>query len=457
MTIGRLGSFMRACGRVHAKMGDFWWYSMMIFLACRAADLLNAFVGLWLVPKYVDPEELGAILPLANFANFVALPVGAFAATFRNEVSRLASGRELGKLKTLMKGVFIAAAAFLFVALALTRFVLPAYMTRLRIVEGSLGTIIVFSSFVGVVSPIFGNALQSLKRFRSYSLISVVSAPIRLVAMLVAMPLRAISGYFVGQTAPPAFSMLAAVFFLRKDLSVKAEPYWTRDVVRRFAGLFAVFAASGAVFGFTTLVESTVLRQRLPALDSAAYYMVTRFSDIANFLSTTLAFTIFPFAADAAARNGDTRPLVVKASLATAAFGAALAAAFGAFGARLMSVMPHGSAYAAFAWAIPCLIGINVMNAATNYYTTVQTAACRFGFLKLMLPLNLLYAAALLFVTGHGYFSGILPPAWTAFLDAHPVGTLEAMVTWMAAFTVSKLLACAALMALERRGGGNGK
>ena len=37
--------------RLHAKLGDFWWYSLMIFVASRAADYLNVFVGLWLVPK----------------------------------------------------------------------------------------------------------------------------------------------------------------------------------------------------------------------------------------------------------------------------------------------------------------------------------------------------------------------------------------------------------------------
>ena len=37
--------------RLHARLGDFWWYSLMLFLAMRAADGLNVFVGLWLVPK----------------------------------------------------------------------------------------------------------------------------------------------------------------------------------------------------------------------------------------------------------------------------------------------------------------------------------------------------------------------------------------------------------------------
>ena len=39
----------------------------MLFCAMRAADCLNVFVGLWLVPKYVPPSELGAVQPLKKF------------------------------------------------------------------------------------------------------------------------------------------------------------------------------------------------------------------------------------------------------------------------------------------------------------------------------------------------------------------------------------------------------
>ena len=52
--------------KLHSKLGDFWWYSLMLFCAMRAADCLNVFVGLWLVPKYVEPAELGAVMPLTR-------------------------------------------------------------------------------------------------------------------------------------------------------------------------------------------------------------------------------------------------------------------------------------------------------------------------------------------------------------------------------------------------------
>ena len=110
---------MKILTKLHTRLGDFWWYSLMLFCACRAADLLNAFVGLWLVPKYVDPSELGAVMPLTQFANFLAIPVAAFANTFRNELTRLSINKEFGKLKTLMRGVFAATAVFLFLAILL--------------------------------------------------------------------------------------------------------------------------------------------------------------------------------------------------------------------------------------------------------------------------------------------------------------------------------------------------
>ncbi len=425
--------------RLHEKLGDFWWYSLMIFIACRAADLLNAFVGLWLVPKYVAPSELGAVMPLANFANFLALPVAVFANTFRNELTRLTVSREFGKLKTLMRGVFVSAAVFLFIAIVASRFMLPLFLERIRIVEGSLGILILFAAFVGTVSPIYLNAMQSLKKFRQYSMINVIAAPIRLVAMLVTMPFRALSGYFVGQSVTPIFNMAASVFCLRKELSAKPEPYWNKTVVRRFLKLFLVFAASALASGTSSLVETTVLRQRLPDLDSAGYYMATRFSEIATFLNATLAFTIFPFTAELAAKGKDMRPLLLKASAATLAFCGLVAVPFFFIGEPVLRLLPHGEQYSAYWWAIPWQTGITALACVAGLYTTAAISAERFGYLKWLIPLNLLNAVLLLCVTGYGYFVSWLPPSVANFLAVHNITTLPAMLWWLTGIGVLRL------------------
>ena len=426
-------------GKLHGRLGDFWWYSLMLFIACRAADLLNAFVGLWLVPKYVPPSELGAVLPLLNYASFLSLPIAVFSGAFRNEISGLAIRSEYGRLKTLMKGVFIASAAFIVLAITVSHFALPLFLTRIRIVEGSLGLLILFTSFVGALAPVYSNTLQALKKFRETSLINFLSAPIRLVTMLLTMPFRPIAGYFVGQAATPLFTGIAAVFSLRRELSVPAEPYWSREVVRRFGRLLALFAVSGASGSFAALVETTVLRQRLPEIDSAAYYMVTRFSDIASYLYSALVFALFPFSAELAARGKDLRPLLLKASAATTVFCAAAALLFTFIGRSLLEILPHGSAYAAYWWAIPWIIGINAINYIISFYATGEIAANRFGYMKFLVPLTLLYPAALLAVTGRGYFAGILPEWAMNALTALNATTLKGMLWWMTAVTALKL------------------
>ena len=421
----------------------------MLFCACRAADLLNAVVGLWLVPKYVDPTELGAVQPLTQFANFLAIPVAAFANTFRNELTRLSINKEFGKLKTLMRGVFIAAAVFLFIAIIVARFTLPIFLERIRIAEGSLGLVIIAASFIGAVAPIYSNALQALKKFKAQSFLSIVGAPVRLIAMLLAMPFRAITGYFVGQAAAPAFSIAASVIALRKELSVKAEPYWDRETLKKFSVLLAIFLASGAATGFNGLIESTVLRQRLPDLDSAGYYMATRFSEIASFLLATVAFTIFPFTAKLAARNQDTKPLVLKATAATIAFSATIALPFFVVGKPILGMLPNGDCYAEYWWAIPWLIGISMFSAFAGIYTISEVSANRFAYLKWYIPLDLAYPALLLLVTGYGYYAHFLPKEWVFFLDIHNIRSLATMLWWMTAFNAVKATLC--LISLLRR------
>lgn len=425
--------------RLHARLGDFWWYSLMIFVAARAADCLNVFVGLWLVPKYVPPSELGAVMPLTQFASFLAIPIGVFASTFRQELSNLAIAHEFGKLKTLMRGVFIATAIFFFVALIVSHFILPHYLERIRIAEGSLGMLIIVYSFINAIAPIFSNPLQALKKFKATTILSLVGAPVRFLTMLATMPLRALSGYFVGQASVPAFSIVTTIIALRKELAVKAEPYWSLPVVRRFGKLFLIFGISAVVGGVSTLVESTVLRQRLPEIESAAYYMTTRFSDISNFVTTTLMFTIFPFTAELAAKGKDTRPLMLKVAGVILGSSALLALFFWTFGRPILAFLPNGTQYADYFWAIPWMIAITAISALSSLYGSVEISANRFRYLWWSVPLSAIYPLLLLAVTGNGYYIRHLPAGIASFIQSINVTSLTSMFWWMTVYQLVKL------------------
>jgi len=415
----------------------------MLFLAARAADGLNLFVGLWLVPKYVPPSELGAVLPIAQFASFLAIPIGVFSSTFRQELTNLAVSHQFGKLKSLMRGVFIATAVFFFFSITISHFLLPHFLERIRVAEGSLGMLILVFSFISAIAPIFSNPLQAIKKFKSISLINVLGAPIRLLAMLVTMPFRALSGYFAGQTSVPAFSIIASVIALRKELSVMAEPYWTRPVISRFGKLFLLFSISAIIGGFASFIETTVLRQRIPEIESAAYYMTTRFSDISSFISATLIFTIFPFAAELAAKGQDTRPLLFKASVVTAISGMLLAAFFWMFGRQILDFLPNGAKYSVYYWAIPWVIIITTLNAVMALYCNVEASANRFQYFWWALPITAIYPIVLLAVTGHGYYDRFIPCNIASFIQSININSLSSMLWWMTAYQAIKCILAA--------------
>ena len=381
--------------RLHAKLGDFWWYSLMLFVASRVADVLNVFVGLYLVPKYVGTKELGAVLPLMSFAGCLALPIGVFATTFMKEVNNLATRREFGKLKTLLRGVFVFAAVFLVLAILISHFVLPHFLERIRIVRGSLGFLILAASFIGATAPIYTNALQALKKFGALSAVNVLGAPIRLGAMLITMPFRPLSGYFVGQAATPAFSIVAAVVALRRELAVRAERYWSGVTLRRLARFMVFILVYNAALSVASLVEQTVMRERLTDLESAAYYLITRYSDIANFLSITLLATLFPFTAELAEQGRSTRSRLMKAVLAVVGFNLPLAGFFLVCGNFAMRILPDGANYTAFAWAIPANILINTVVAFSSMHVSTEISAGRFRFLWWWVPACAAYPIAL--------------------------------------------------------------
>jgi len=414
----------------------------MIFMAARAADCLNVFVGLWLVPKCVPPSELGAVMPLATFASFLALPAAIFASTFRQELSNLAVTKQFGKMKTLMRSVFIAATVFLFLAIVISRFLLPLFLERIRIVEGSLGMLIIVCSFVNTIAPIFQNALQSLKKFKATTVISLLGAPIRFFAMVATMPLRALSGYFVGQTSTPAFSIITSVIALRKELSVPAETYWTRPIICKFSKLFLIFGTGAITGGFVSLVEATILRQRIPEIESAAYYMTTRFSDIATFVCTALSFTIFPFAARLAAQGKSTNSLVVKSCAAILVSNAALAIVFWFFGRPILEFLPNGAQYVDYWWSIELVILQSTLMQFVTLYTTAEVSANRFRYMWWSVPLSIAYAGTLLGVTGFGYFTAYLPSSWTNFLSAHNITTLKSCLLWFVGYNVLRVFFC---------------
>lgn len=395
-----------------------------MFVALRFGDVINAVIGLWLVPKYVPQEELGAVLPLTQFATTFALPVSILVTIFTRYLTIFKTRGEIGKVKSLLIWmiclVIFATSISSFVAI----FSLPHLFERIRVQNGSLTILIIAAGLIGTISPIFNNALQGLKRFKTITAINLLSAPIRLATMLVTLPIRALSGYMVGQIVPQLFSISATCVSLRKTLSsgVKATPFWQGEgkSILKYSLLCAAWTIPGSVFA---MVQALIIRQRLPEVESAAYYMISRFSEIGIYAGTTLSFMMFPLAAEAFQENKKTR-LVLKANIATCAIGLPITAVLAAAGAFLFKSIPSYNDYQPFVFEMVLLSLLLISQQIAGNYTTYESINNRFWHMFFTLPITTIKILILICFTGYTFFVGILP---------------DNVLDWMAGFHMAKL------------------
>jgi O-antigen/teichoic acid export membrane protein len=112
--------------------------------------------------------------------------------------------------------------------------------------------------------------------------------------MLVFMPFRAVSGYVIAQNAAPMVTLAGSFSLVVKwwRRTPGAEPYWAeyRSAILRYS---VPILAMTVVSNVSGTLDSVVIRHRLGDFDSAGYYMITRFSEIAVFLGS--AFPRFSF------------------------------------------------------------------------------------------------------------------------------------------------------------------
>ena len=438
---------MNVCDKLHARLGDLWWYSLMIFVACRSGDAIQAFIGLWLVPKYVGTEELGAVLPLQQLSGLFTVPLAVLATVFAKYVNVYATRGEFGKVRSFIRDVFRVSVALFAVCIGAAYLIVPHFYARLNIASGLLTALILAAGFAGNVASLFTSALQGLKMFKTITVQNLVSAPVRLVTLLVAMPVRALSGYVLGQATPPAACSLLAFGSLRRRLAPHpCDPSWRRDLpeILRYLAPVAVYTVLSAILAS---ICTTVYRQRLPEVESAAHYVLTRFAETVSYVGASMMFVLFPLSAEAHERGRETPAALRRTVWATLVVTAAAALLFWGLGGRLLALSPVWRAYAAYADLLPPLAVIMGASVVITATVTYEMACRRFGAAALVLAANAVWAALLVGLAGIGFFRGVLPDAAVSFVESLRVNRL-AVFTW--ASLVSAFLQLALLRLLTR-------
>jgi O-antigen/teichoic acid export membrane protein len=376
-------------------MNEFLKHTVLLFFALRIGDIVNVAAGMWFVPKYVKPEDIGAVLPVTSFATFLSLPVFAFAMTVMKESAYLASIGDRCKIKTLLSGVFIAIGLMIIGVFVESAVSMPYFLDAMRVSDRGVEFFVGLAAFLGCVAPVYTDALQSLKRFRALAGIEVVGSVVRFLVMIVLMPAKALIGYFAGQAALPLFRIFGSVVMLKRDLSVPAEPFWNKGTVRRMTIAFIAILIYQAIPMSASLLEQSMIRTSLSATDSAGYYMVSRFADFLYYLTFPLLLVMFPYTASAAEKGHSTSPYVVRCGIMTLVVSILMALIYGFFGSMLLPLMPNGEDYMAYVGYMPWLVIINALTTCQVFYANAEVSAGRFGFLGWFIPLHLIYMGGL--------------------------------------------------------------
>ena len=360
----------------------------------RAADVLNLAGGMWLVPKYVAPEDLGAVLPLTSFATLAAIPVFAIAMAALRESSRLRAVGHDRQLRSFIRGVFAAVGIGAVLVLAVTAAVLPHFIVRFRVSDSLSGYLAVTAAFLGCVSPVYLDQLQAAKRFGRVGVIEISAAALRLGVMAVIMPFRALAGYFAGSVVKPLVQILgSAISVWRATPRAAAEdiPYWTRSNLLRLTKTFSLLLPYLALPMFVSWMENDLIRTLLPAEDSAGYYMATRISDLMNYVTYPIMFVMFPYVTDRALHGESYRKMTLDCCGVIVIIALAMALISYFFGTEIIALLPNGENYGAYAKHLPTLILFMAFGAGQSIITNAEVAAGRFSFLWWLVPLNVVY------------------------------------------------------------------
>ena len=82
--------------RLQERLGPLWWYTLLGFIVNRLGDVINIFIGLYLVPRLLPGEDLGALLPLMTVGAVFSPPLALLLLPVSKFLSIFAAREETG-------------------------------------------------------------------------------------------------------------------------------------------------------------------------------------------------------------------------------------------------------------------------------------------------------------------------------------------------------------------------
>lgn len=444
--------------QIHRRMGSLWWYTLLGFIVNRMGDLVNVFIGLYLVPRLLPGEDLGALLPLMSVGAVFSTPLALLLLPVGKFLSAFAARSQHGKVRALLEDALGVALVF---AVAMTAWILwqgDALLLRLHVSDQRLLFPVAGFAILVCIEPVITAAMRALQFFKPMLVAGFIAPYVRLAGMLALLPVLGALGYLLAQLGVAGFGVLFSMAVLYLFLHCKYPRASYREHGREMLAYALPLVALTIAARIQGPVETLVIRHRLPAVDSAGYYYAVMLGNVPGYFTGAMMPFLWPILSDRFERGEKTEGLLMQSMLFNIVLGTFFVVLFAVVMPWFFTLpgpwQPYG-AYSGFVWQA-ALIG--TLKTAQSFYTSHELACRRFNYMRYLVPLMLLESAVLYLLPGWAALRGFMPEGLWSWVDARYAPSLQGFVAiimfFNAAFTAGMLIEWAVRPRREKRSAG---
>ena len=408
-------AFASLAHRVKQRIGPLWWYGALNFGFNKLGDLINLYVGVFLVPALITPEDLGAIVPFRMIIALAGLPMVQFTTVALKFINAFHVDEDKGLIRKLLRDLSVAALLLSAIAWLILWGLKDFIQLRMKVADVAIFWILAATAILTFWQPIVGVVTQGVMRFRELILSSVVRPLVYLVLILVLLkPLRFL-GYLTASLGASVAVLAYLGWTVREYLHPRLAAASYREhlpEMRRYllnAGTVALLMAVAA------LVEPWTIRNFAPMQDSAGFYMAFVFGQIPGYLAAAFLPFLFPLMSERVERGQSAQGLLLQALGVTLLAGAAVIVVFAAGAGPLFRLRASWRVYLDYAPYVWRLGVISMLDGLIATFLAHENAHGRFAYVKVFLPILAIEIVGIYCLMGWDFFRPHLPAAaWQA-------------------------------------------
>ena len=401
---------------LRARVGDLWWYSLMMSIVGLFVSVLNLIVGAFLVPAKVPLHDMGAIAPFQSMMITVFSVANIVAYLGLKYTSRFHVEEKPGHIKSLFRHILLVTFLISVVAVVFLLLFRVPIQLRFKFADSRVVIAVAGCLFLAPFIPVLKSMARGVMAFGGVVISNILLSVTRLILILLLLERGGLLGYWTA-TFGSSFVLVLFLFWLLRGY---LKPSLTATSYKEHRLEMGGFLRSGGlvpvIIGISILVESVAIRNFTSIEDSAGYYMAMVFGSIPLFLSCAITPFLLPMITQRQHKGEDGGSLLLQSVSVIMILGTVLVIGFGLSGNWLLNLREVWRIHASYSPLIWKIGVVSVLQGVITAFSEHENACNKFKYVKVYITIYLLDMICVYSFLGWGAFQGILPAGiWQYF------------------------------------------